>query len=91
MLKLFLISIDMLVSLPLIMLIVMSLIALTYMTSLNNSYISLFSHELYSYARSQIIVEFGNAKASNTIPLNEDCGGCRIITCNGIAYKMVVN
>jgi hypothetical protein len=51
MLRLFIISMDLLVSLPLVMLLIVLLVSLTYMINLNNSYISLFSHELYAYAR----------------------------------------
>jgi len=90
MLRLFIISMDLLVSLPLVMLLIVLLVSLTYMINLNNSYISLFSHELYAYARSQINEEFG-VGTSNTMPLNASCNECRIITYKQKVYKMVIN
>jgi len=90
MLRLFLISIDLLISLPLVMLFIVLLVSLIYMINLNNSYTSFFSHELYAYARSQINEEFG-IEASNIMPLNASCSECRIITYNQRAYKMVIN
>ena len=90
MLRLFLISIDLLVSLPLVMFFIVLLVSLTYTINLNSSYISFFSHELYAYARSQINEEF-DIEADNFIPLNASCNECRIITYNQRAYKMVVN
>jgi len=89
MLRLFLISIDLLISLPLVMLFIVLLVSLTYVINLNSSYTSFFSHELYVYARSQINEEFGIA--SNIMPLNASCNECRIITYNQKMYKMVIN
>jgi len=90
MLRLFLISIDLLISLPLVMLFIVLLVSLTYVINLNSSYTSFFSHELYVYARSQINEEFG-IRASNIMPLNASCNECRIITYNQKMYKMVIN
>jgi len=90
MLRLFLISIDLLISLPLVMLFIVLLVSLTYTINLNNSYTSFFSHELYAYAKSQINEEFG-VRASNIMPLNASCNECRITTYNQRVYKMVIN
>ncbi|MGC9099484.1 MAG: hypothetical protein ACP5HW_02975 [Candidatus Micrarchaeia archaeon] len=90
MLKLIVVSLDMLASLPILLILVTALAGSLYMVELNMQDCTLLANSIYGYARSQAFVE--SSIYSNTVPLNSNCSGaCRIVTIGGIAYKVVIN
>ncbi|MGB9732549.1 MAG: hypothetical protein ACP5P2_02300 [Candidatus Micrarchaeia archaeon] len=92
MLKLSLVSIDMLLSLPILILIFGLLYESKNIVYTSSEQLTLLADRLLHYSTSQVATEYCNARlGERTMPINASCYGCRIVTCKGLTYKMVID